>query len=245
MSATAAAANETAEGTVTLRGTSRGLEIQIEGPVDVDAVTARLAEKLEESPGFFAGGDATLRFSAPPPAGCLGPLEAACARYDLRIAAVHGPEESGRRRTEPPAEGSGAFETRPAEAEPDAAELDAGSVPPKMIAGPIRSGCVLEIGGHLIVVGDVNPGAEVRAVGSIVVLGRLRGIAHAGCGGGPGFILALELAPQQLRVGSLVARAGDADDPGTRAEIAYAKDGRIVVETYTGRLPWGIATAKF
>ena len=116
---------------------------------------------------------------------------------------------------------------------------------PKMIVGPVRSGCILEVAGHLIILGDVNPGAEVRATGSIVVLGRLRGIAHAGCESGLSFILALQLEPQQLRIGSLVARAGDADAAPERAEIAYAKDGAIMVDNYKGRLPFGIATAKF
>jgi len=116
--------------------------------------------------------------------------------------------------------------------------------PTKMLVGPIRSGCVLEAPGHLIIVGDINPGAEVRAKGCIVVLGRLRGIAHAAHDGGSGFIVALSLSPQQLRVGSLVARAGDAESPGSETEIAYASDGRIIVETFSGKLPFGIATAK-
>ncbi len=120
-----------------------------------------------------------------------------------------------------------------------------GALAPKMIVGPVRSGCTLEFDGHLIVLGDINPGAEVSAMGSIVVLGRLRGIAHAGCTGASAFILALQLEPQQLRIGALVARAGDSETAPEKAEIAYAKDGSIMVDTYKGRVPAGIATAKF
>tara|TARA_R110002073_G_scaffold225022_13_gene385635 strand:+ start:24964 stop:25800 length:837 start_codon:yes stop_codon:yes gene_type:complete len=130
-------------------------------------------------------------------------------------------------------------------AAPVVEEAASEALAPKMIVGPVRSGCILEVAGHLIILGDVNPGAEVRATGSIVVLGRLRGIAHAGCETGSSFILALQLEPQQLRIGSLVARAGDADAAPERAEIAYAKDGAIMVDNYKGRLPFGIATAKF
>ena len=43
--------------------------------------------------------------------------------------------------------------------------------------------------GAIIVIGDVNPGAEVRAEGSIIVLGRLRGVAHAAIGRDAGFIV--------------------------------------------------------
>jgi septum site-determining protein MinC len=133
------------------------------------------------------------------------------------------------------------------DAPPDIVEAlrEDGALAPKMIVGPVRSGCILEFDGHLIVLGDINPGAEVSAVGSIVVLGRLRGIAHAGCTGASAFILALQLEPQQLRIGALVARAGDSDMAPEKAEIAYAKDGSIMVDHYKGRVPAGIATAKF
>lgn len=114
---------------------------------------------------------------------------------------------------------------------------------PRLVLGPVRSGVVLEHPGHVVVFGDVNPGAEVRAEGNIVVLGRLKGVAHAGVGRDAGFILALSLQPQQLRVGRLVARAGADDSPGDGAEIAYATGKTIVVERYQGRLPSGLAAS--
>lgn len=112
----------------------------------------------------------------------------------------------------------------------------------RLFVGPVRSGVILDHVGHLIVFGDVNPGAEIRATGNIVVLGRLRGTAHAGIGQDVGFILALRLEPQQLRVGRKVARA-DSDTPATDAEIAYATGESIVVERYSGRLPKNLATS--
>jgi septum site-determining protein MinC len=112
----------------------------------------------------------------------------------------------------------------------------------RLFVGPVRSGVILDHVGHLIVFGDVNPGAEVRATGNIVVLGRLRGTAHAGIGQDVGFILALRLEPQQLRIGRKVARA-DSDTPASDAEIAYATGESIVVERYSGRLPRNLATS--
>src|SRR4029077_13074764 len=82
---------------------------------------------------------------------------------------------------------------------------------PRIVVGPSRSGVILHHSGHLVVLGDINPGAEVRAEGNIVVLGRLRGMAHAGIGKEGGFIPALRLEPQQLRICRMVARAGDSD----------------------------------
>jgi septum formation inhibitor MinC len=80
------------------------------------------------------------------------------------------------------------------------------------------------------------------------VLGRLRGTAHAGIGRDVGFILALRLEPQQLRVGRKVARAGDSDTPAQEAEIAYLTSSsgsgdQIVVERFTGKLPRNLATS--
>ena len=107
----------------------------------------------------------------------------------------------------------------------------------------MRSGTIVDHAGHLIVIGDVNPGAEVRAEGSILVLGRLRGVAHAAIGRDRGFIVALSLQPQQLRIGRMVARAADADRPSDGAEIAYAAGETIVVERFLGRLPSGLAAS--
>ena len=113
----------------------------------------------------------------------------------------------------------------------------------RIVIGPVRSGVILDHPGNLIVIGDVNPGAEVRAERNIIVLGRLRGIAHAGIGRTYGFILALALEPQQLRIARQVARAGDADGPVAAAEIAYVTSNKIVVERYAGKLPLGLANS--
>ena len=123
------------------------------------------------------------------------------------------------------------------------AELETESAGTRIVIGPVRSGVILEHTGHLVVFGDINPGAEVRAKGNIVVLGRLRGTAHAGIGEDAGFILALRLEPQQLRICRQVARAADSDTPGTEPEIAYATGGSIVVERYQGKLPRNLATS--
>jgi septum site-determining protein MinC len=105
----------------------------------------------------------------------------------------------------------------------------------RFVPGPVRSGVILESPGHLVIAGDVNPGAEVRAGRSIVVLGALRGVAHAGIVD-TGWIVALKLDPQQLRIGARFARAAE---PGaTRGpEIAFVADDQIVAQPFTGKLP--------
>lgn len=112
----------------------------------------------------------------------------------------------------------------------------------RVVVGPVRSGVILDHEGSLFIFGDVNPGAEVRATGNIVVLGRLRGTAHAGIGQDLGFILALRLEPQQLRIGRKVARSGE-DFQAVEPEIAFLTDDKIVVERYQGKLPRNLASS--
>ena len=57
------------------------------------------------------------------------------------------------------------------------------NLPLRRICGIVRAGQVVEHDGHLLLLGDVNPGGTVRCTGDIFVLGALRGIAHAGCNG--------------------------------------------------------------
>ncbi|WP_098049724.1 septum site-determining protein MinC [Bhargavaea cecembensis] len=49
--------------------------------------------------------------------------------------------------------------------------------------GIVRSGQVVKADGDLVIIGDVNPNGKVITNGNIFVLGRLKGIAHAGAGG--------------------------------------------------------------
>lgn len=83
--------------------------------------------------------------------------------------------------------------------------------------GTLRSGQVLESEGSVVVLGDVNPGAKVIAVGNIIVLGSLKGTACAGITGNSNtFIAALEMQPTQLRISAAMGRGGD--EKGSRSK---------------------------
>jgi septum site-determining protein MinC len=95
----------------------------------------------------------------------------------------------------------------------------------------LRGGQVLHHTGNIVVVGDVNPGAELIATGDIVVFGRLAGIAHAGAGGDEqARIFALDLAATQLRIATFIAADQDSKRRAApSAEAALARDGRIMI----------------
>ena len=97
--------------------------------------------------------------------------------------------------------------------------------------GTLRSGDHLEARGHLMVVGDVNPGGSVSADGDVYIWGRLRGRAHAGRDGDQSArIVALQLRPLQLRIAELVARGPDDNPQQGLAEQACIRDGTITIE---------------
>jgi septum site-determining protein MinC len=96
----------------------------------------------------------------------------------------------------------------------------------------MRSGFKVAYQGHVIVLGDVNPGAEIIASGSVVVWGRLRGTVHAGAEGDlAAVVCALDLSPTQLRIASKITTTPQ-DQVDPKPEIASIVDGQIIAE------PW-------
>lgn len=97
----------------------------------------------------------------------------------------------------------------------------------------IRSGTRIEYPGHIVVFGDVNPGAEVIAEGNVIVWGRVRGMIHAGSKGNrEATICALDLSATQLRIADEVSAVlKPQKDP--KPEIATInKEGRLQAELW-------------
>ncbi|HEY8875087.1 MAG TPA: septum site-determining protein MinC [Desulfosporosinus sp.] len=96
----------------------------------------------------------------------------------------------------------------------------------------LRSGKSVQFDGHVVVLGDVNPGAEIIATGNIAVLGSLRGVAHAGATGErKASVSAYHLAPTQLRIADVVTRGPADEADGRGPEIARIKDDQLIVES--------------
>lgn len=129
----------------------------------------------------------------------------------------------------------------PAPPEPIPAETP---VPPPTIASSetyallvhrtVRSGQTYQYAGTIVVLGDVNPGAQLVAEGDVIVWGKLRGVVHAGAAGNENAIVgALVLAPTQLRIAHLIARAPEEKRTTSFPEVARIREGRIIVEPWT------------
>ena len=97
----------------------------------------------------------------------------------------------------------------------------------------LRSGRSIYHEGHVVIIGDVNPGAEVVASGDVIVWGRLRGLVHAGAlGDDTAVICALELSPTQLRIADQIAISPDGKRGKAIPEQAAIRNGQIVAEMW-------------
>lgn len=104
----------------------------------------------------------------------------------------------------------------------------------KFVYGTLRSGQEVDYDGNIVIIGDVNPGAILKAKGSIIVLGTLRGVAYAGLGGNLGAVVAAyNLLPTQLRINDIIVRPPDDDISQYKLpEVAKINNGVVVIEPY-------------
>ena len=103
----------------------------------------------------------------------------------------------------------------------------------KFHRGSVRSGQKIEFEGSIIVLGDVNDGAEVIAGENIVILGILRGLAHAGAKGNKdAMIAASSIEAPQLRIANVVKERERAEiQEETRKTYVYLNEkGEMILE---------------
>ncbi len=96
----------------------------------------------------------------------------------------------------------------------------------------LRSGFKLQFPGAVVVLGDVNPGAEIIAGGDVIIWGKLKGMVHAGAlGDESAVVCALELAPTQLRIADTAAITPQKNLSAV-PEMARLQDGQLLAESW-------------
>ena len=99
----------------------------------------------------------------------------------------------------------------------------------KYYKGSLRSGQRIEFEGSVAILGDVNDGAEVIAEDNIVVLGTLRGMAHAGAKGNEkALIAAHSIESPQIRISSMIKERTRDEIDMERYSYAYISDGGVI-----------------
>ena len=104
----------------------------------------------------------------------------------------------------------------------------------RIIARTIRNGGEVEAEGSVIVLGDVNPGARIVSRQDIIVVGTLRGIAHAGVDGNPQAIIwADSIQAPQLRIDTILCEASEFHYVGEAkqqsADLAHLENDALII----------------
>jgi len=194
--------------------------------------------RLGDNPAFFRGGRVALDVGARGLSGSeIEEARALLARHQVELWAVVGTNPA----TEAAAQELGLVisvvtdlglprPSRPGAA-PEGGEVSL--VEGLVVRRTLRSGQSLRHPGHVVIIGDVNPGAEVVAGGDILVWGRVRGMVHAGALGDEGAVIcALDLDPTQLRIAGHIARSPEELLRKPVPEMASVLEGQIVA------VPW-------
>jgi len=218
--------------TVQIKGIREGLLV-IVGDGDWEEVRGSLLEELDHQAGFLKGARVALDLGSHTlKAVDLGALRDALSEREVSLWAVLSSSPI----TEKTAQALGlATRLSKSRLEHDSRPLDTSVQSGEkavLVRRTLRSGYSLQFAGHVVVIGDVNPGAEVIASGDVLVWGRLRGMVHAGAEGNEGAIVcALDLIPTQLRIAGQIAitpqRRGK-----PQPEMARLKDGQVVAEAW-------------
>ncbi len=207
-------------------GVDYGLLVCMDWEVPLSQLLVEVEEHIQKSPAFFADAKVFLEVDTRPVLQHeMEQLGVVLARYGLTLQGV----VSAASRVE------GISRPRPAPEQPKVItpiinEKEATVVEHRTV----RSGEKVASEGHLIIMGDVNPGAEVIAENNIIVWGSLKGTAYAGVPNHEDAVIAaLHLSPIQLRIAGYIARSPDVRPVTTAVpELARIDQNEIVVESW-------------
>jgi septum site-determining protein MinC len=221
--------------TITIKGIRQGLLITL-GEGDWSAVLAALEARLNANPAFFRGGHVALNVGGRRlDRQEIEKTRALLAHHQVELWAVIGTNPT----TEASAQELGLVISLGLPRAPRSEDMVEPSEEPSIegliVRRTLRSGQSLRHPGHVVVIGDVNPGAEVVAGGDIVVWGRVRGLVHAGAlGDEEAVICALDLSPTQLRIAGYIVRSPDEQRRRPEPEMVAVRDGQIVAISWYG-----------
>lgn len=210
---------------VTIKGGRDGFRLLVDSSASIEEIEAEIKKKLDANPGFF-------------PEGTKFELEAADLNRSVKkgigqILSQHGLGVALPAKKEPAAVSvpAPAAEAPPI---PNGGIQHDGNVTAHemtVVEHTIRGGEEVTSQGSVLVMGNVNPGAQIIAGGSIDVRGTCRGMVHAGAWGDTSaVIIADRLMPTQIRIANMIARSPDVMEKNNFAEQAFIRDGQIVIE---------------
>jgi septum site-determining protein MinC len=242
---------------ISIKGRSDGLVIEI-GKGSWSEILASLDDRLQQSASFFRNARVAVDLGTRATTEAeLTPLVDLLKTHGLTLGSVRTSTERtfqaalalGLTTTLESAEG-----VPVADAAPASTNTTVGAY--FVYRGYLRSGHRLQRKENVLVIGDVNPGAEVSSDGDVLVWGRLRGVVHAGAKGNVrAIVAALDLEPTQLRIADVMTIGPDPrpGQPGKwfwkrsatkRPEIARIIHETISIEEWDATRPGGIVSLR-
>lgn len=228
---------------IMIKGNKYGIVIVMDQTTPFEELKVKLAEKLQESERFFGNGTMAVSFEGRQlkddekrelldVIGESSNLNIACIiDNDEHLTQVF--KKSVEKITNIVDNGNEVLEEPTAQApQVIEEEMESSGNTGKFFRGTLRSGQTLESATSIVIIGDVNPGATVSAGGNVIILGSLKGTVSAGLGGDKNaFIVALDMAPVQVRIGDVIARCTEKPKRSkSETKIAYLDNGNIYID---------------
>ncbi len=246
---------QSVQGYIAIKGTRNGLLLTLEPGTPFSDLLTALSERLAEAPSFFKGASLSLDTTQRAlEVSERTQLEELLASYQMSVAAQETPIATQVTLAPHATEAEEApqlalFDLQPTMMQDAQAPgmLSEASLAPDpressdtlFVRRTVRSGQAINHPSHVVVLGDVNNGAEIVAGGDIIVWGALRGMVHAGYPDNEqALVCSLALAPVQLRIAHLLSRPPEGFEVQPRPEVASIRNDQIVVEAWiNGRPP--------
>lgn len=209
---------------ISIKGTKDGLRLLLDEDASWRDILATLRIQLERGAEFFHGAELTLDIGN-------RALQTTELNALLELMHEHGLQPAMLATNAPEGRTAGrstGVQTRPSTRVAQSPSSDGNVTDALLVVRTLRSGQMLRHHGHIMIIGDVNPGAQLIAGGSVIVWGRLRGTVHAGAlGDRAAVVCALDLQPSLLRIADLLSRPPEQRSEGP--ELARVEDEHIVV----------------
>jgi septum site-determining protein MinC len=234
----------TQQAKVVFKGVGQSVQVILDPLAPFSEIERELEEHLERSGQFFAGAAVTLVVGARKLRdNQLHRIRQVLATHGLSVAEIRASLGDSVRAASPPLPSGPLYSSTVAAPTPTRRETspEDGRISRNnalLVKGPLRSGQRVYAEDNLVVFGDVNPGAELIAAGDILVMGVLRGVAHAGVSDNSAAIIAaLSLKPTQLRIGHFISRSPEFQEKhDSGPEIARVDAEQIVIDSLPRRL---------
>ena len=206
---------------VTIKGLKYGLQLTFAKGASFEAVQANLLNKLETGDGFFVRGTTVFV-----PKGYFAEEQNEALRRmfhrhgmlfstELKRPSLYSTSRDSSEKTS---------SQRLRENVEEAQKM-------MVVNHTVRGGQEIKANCSVLICGNVNPGAQIIAGGSIDIRGTCRGFVHAGAfGDKTACIVADRLMPVQIRIADIIARSPDEPETVAQAERAMIKDNRIIIE---------------